>query len=205
MRPLIRWMARIVLAGAVLAIIYTVADHAANSNRLSLSRETGSLTFGAAPANGAGAEVCTYFTPTPSPLATSQLGQVRCGADQILLVNLQPWTTLIESGSTAAPPAAPFGASNCTPSPACGALIRSGAGVLSSIEWDSSTAMPSGTTLTCWNNSTAGTIDNQIVIVQQMSAGEMVPIPAGGWAFSNLFCQTNVFISTSQAFVFGVR
>lgn len=98
-------------------------------------------------------------------------------------------------------PSGAFGTTVCA-TPPCTKQVVSGAGVLTTMVWNSLTAM-SGFSLTCWDGTSAGTIDNQLFQVQVMSAGGTLPIPTGGWKFSTgLFCQTSAAITTSQAFNF---
>lgn len=103
MSALIGWTKRIALAAVVVTLFYVVADHAVNRDRISLGGENSAWTFGAAPSNGAGAEVCTYFSPAPSALTTQQLGQVRCDANQTLMVDVAepPRTILVPAAGTA--------------------------------------------------------------------------------------------------------
>jgi hypothetical protein len=83
------WAKRIAIAATLISVIYVVADHNANRNRFSLGGESDAWTFGAAPSNGAGAEICTFFSSPPPALTSSQLGQVRCDANQISMVSAQ--------------------------------------------------------------------------------------------------------------------
>jgi hypothetical protein len=89
MYALIGWTKRIALAAVLLTLFYVVVDHSANGSRISLGGENNAWTFGAEPSNGAGAEVCTYFSPAPSAFTSQQLGQVRCDANQISMVSAQ--------------------------------------------------------------------------------------------------------------------
>jgi hypothetical protein len=115
-------------------------------------------------------------------------------------VTLNSWTPIIVSGNTTDA----FGATVC-PSGACGIQLKSGPGVISSLQWNSATAMGAAT-ISCWNAIGAGTIHTEVFFATGMSSGGVWPIPSGGYAFSiGLWCQTSGFISTTQNFAFGVR
>jgi hypothetical protein len=126
------------------------------------------------------------------------------GADVVGTVILQATTPIIVSG-TATAGIGKFGTALCTPSPACGALIKTGGGVVKGIRWNSVTGLGS-IVLSCWNGTAAGNYDNLLFIATGISAGGVVPIPSGGDAFSvGLFCQVSAFISTTQNFAFEVQ
>jgi hypothetical protein len=102
MYELFGWTKRIALAGALLAMFYVAADHVANRDKLSLSGMNNPLTFGAAPGRGAGAELCTYFNTPPPVFSSSQLGQVRCDANQLLMVTASlPYSYSASDGTQA--------------------------------------------------------------------------------------------------------
>jgi len=94
------WTKRIALAVAILGVFYVIADHSINKNRISLGGQSNTWTFGAAPSNGAGAEVCTYFDPAPSAFTSQQLGQVRCDANQIAMVDVTAGAVQIAQNSS---------------------------------------------------------------------------------------------------------
>jgi len=96
----IGWAKRLVLAFVLLALLYVAADHSVNRSRISLGRENNTWTFGAAPANGAGAGVCVYFSPAPTTFTTQQLGQVRCDANQIAMVDVSTGAVQIAQNSS---------------------------------------------------------------------------------------------------------
>jgi hypothetical protein len=100
MYVVIGWAKRTALAFALLALLFVVADHSVNKDRVSLGGENGAWTFGAAPSNGAGAEVCVYFSPAPSAFTSQQLGQVRCDSNQLLLVDVPGAVTLGTGSAT---------------------------------------------------------------------------------------------------------
>lgn len=120
------------------------------------------------------------------------------GANVIGTVLLSPSNRITVSGNN---PSGAFGTTVCA-TPPCTKQVVTGAGILTNIVWNSLTAM-SGFTLTCWDGTSAGTIDNELIQVQVMSAGGIEPINGQGWKFTiGLFCQTSAAITTSQAFNF---
>src|SRR4029077_6865849 len=112
MHIFIGWAKRIALAFLLLALFYVVADRSINRDRTALGGDNGAWTFAAAPSNGAGADICTYFNPAPVAFTTQQLGQVRCDANQIAMVDVAkpPQTVLVPAAGTA--PATATGCNN---------------------------------------------------------------------------------------------
>jgi hypothetical protein len=123
----------------------------------------------------------------PLPAGTNAIGTVTPVASL---------RTTVSGSSTGA-----FGSTVCG-TPPCTKQVVSGAGVLTSIQWNSLTDM-TGLVVTCWDGTSAGTIDNMVVQFQVMSASGTWPIPAGGWKFTTgLFCSASANITSSQAFNF---
>jgi hypothetical protein len=83
------WIKRLAFASALLPLIYIGATQVVSSSRTSVMVTNDAWTLGAAPSDAAGAELCTYFSSPPPVLTTAQLGQVRCDANQISMVDAQ--------------------------------------------------------------------------------------------------------------------
>jgi hypothetical protein len=86
MQSIVGWAKRVALALGLLAALYIVTAHFADRERITLGASKDSWTFGASPGEGAGAETCTYFNTPPPVFTSTQLGQVRCSANQYLMV-----------------------------------------------------------------------------------------------------------------------
>jgi hypothetical protein len=167
-------------------------------------------------ANAAGGNVnnCFFYSSAPTALTTTDYYPCRLDSSQgtytfvdnfpaLTTVTLQATAPIIEAGTATNNPG--FGTAHCTPSPACGVLIKNGTGVVKGIRWNSTTALGS-IVLSCWDSTSAGNYDNLLFLATNISPGGVVPIPPGGDKFSNgLFCQVSAFISTTQNFAFEVQ
>jgi hypothetical protein len=88
MQELFGWARRVALAALLIAVFYVCVDHFITRERITLGGMNDAWTLGSAPSSGAGAELCTFFSSPPPVFTSSQLGQVRCDANQNVMVDV---------------------------------------------------------------------------------------------------------------------
>jgi hypothetical protein len=166
MHIFIDWAKRIALAALILVTLYVATDHIFNHDQVSLGGNNNALTFGAAPGRGAGAELCTYFNTPPPVFTSSQLGQVRCTANQDLRV-----TTGFANNTAILIPTSPTVCTN----------ISNSSGVLAEVV--NANASPQPVTLSLFDDSAhscaSGSQIYQVILSSSASPILMIPLSNG--------------------------
>jgi hypothetical protein len=98
------WLAgsvkQIVLASVLLGSFCLAIQPFIHHDHEPSSQVNDAWTFGAEPGDAAGAELCTYFNSAPTAFTSTQLGQVRCDPNQIVMVDVSAGSVQIAQNSS---------------------------------------------------------------------------------------------------------